>query len=124
MIEEKLSSLLNCLKDRNPCTEECFECINFYFTTKLSKNLNKYFINDKYLQIIKRVINLKIFSFIICYDISLNENIFPQYIGILNDIFKVIHRVLILISKYFYNKIIDDNSNIWVKKLHNIKKWT
>ena len=120
MIEEKLSSLLNCLKDRNPCTEECFECINFYFTTKLSKNLNKYFINDKYLQIIKRVMNLKIFAFIICYDISLNENIFPQYIGILNDIFKVIHRVLILISKYFYNKIIDDNSNIWVKKLHNL----
>ena len=119
MIEEKLSSLLNCLDNRNPCTEECFECINFYFTTKLSKNLNKYFINDKYLQIIKRVMNLKIFAFIICYDISLNENIFPQYIGILNDIFKVIHRVLILISKYFYNKIIDD-SNIWVKKLHNL----
>lgn len=63
--------------------------------------------------------NLKIFAFIICYDISLNENIFPQYVGILNDIFKVIHRVLILISKYFYNKIIDD-SNIWVKKLHNL----
>ena len=120
MIEEKLSSLLNCLKDRNPCTEECFECINFYFNTKLSKNLNKYFINDKYLQIIKRVMNLKLFAFIICYDISLNENIFPQYIGILNDIFNVIHRVLILISKYFYNKIIDDNSNIWVKKLHNL----
>jgi len=119
MIEEKLSSLLNCLDNGNPCTEECFECINFYFTTKLCKNLNKYFINDKYLQIIKRVMNLKLFAFIICYDISLNENIFPQYIGILNDIFKVIHRVLILISKYFYNKIIDD-SNIWVKKLHNL----
>jgi len=120
MIEEKLSSILNCLNQGNPCTEECFEFINFYFTTKLSKNLNKYFINDKHLQTIKRVMNLKLFALIICYDISLNENIFPQYIKILNEIFKVIHRVLILISKYFYNKIIDDNSNIWVKKLHNL----
>ena len=120
MIEEKLSSLLNCIDNSNPCTEECFECINFYFTTKLCKNLNKYFINEKYLQTIKRVMNLKLFAFILCYDISLNENIFPQYIVILKQIFKIIHIILILISKYFYNKIIDDNSNIWVKKLHNL----
>ena len=120
MIEEKLSSLINCLKDCNPCTEECFEFLNFYFTTKLSKNLNSYFINKNYLTIIKRAINLTLFSFILCYDISLKENIFPQYIFSLNELFGNIHNILILLAKYFSNKIIEANNNIWVKKLQNL----
>ena len=120
MIEEKLSSLINCLSNNNPCTEECFECLNFYFTTKLSKNINKYFINEKYLQIIKKIMNLILFSYILCYHISLNENIFPQFIATLKGLFDSIHNILILISKYFSNKIIEDCSNIWVKKLQNL----
>ena len=120
MMEEKLSSLINCLVDCNPCTEECFEFLNFYFTTKLSKNLNIYFTNKNYLNIIKRAINIKLFSFILCYDISLNENIFPQYIVTLDKLFGHIHTILILLSKYFCNKIIESNDNIWVKKLQNL----
>ena len=120
MMEEKLSSLINCLVDCNPCTEECFEFLNFYFTTKLSKNLNTYFANQDYLNIIKRAINLKLFSLILCYDISLNENIFLQYVVTLDKLFGYIHNILILLSEYFYNKIIESNDNIWVKKLQNL----
>ena len=120
MMEEKLSSLINCLRDCNPCSEECFECLNFYFTTKLSKNLNTYFKNKNYLILIKRAINLKLFSFILCYDISLNENIFHQYIVSLDELFGYIHNILILLAKYFCNKIIESNDNIWVKKLQNL----
>ena len=120
MMEEKLSSLINCLVDCNPCTEECFEFLNFYFTTKLSKNLNTYFANQDYLRIIKRAINLKLFSLILCYDISLNENIFLQYVVTLDKLFGYIHNILILLSEYFYNKIIESNDNIWVKKLQNL----
>ena len=120
MIEEKLSSLINCLVDCNPCTEECFEFLNFYFTTKFSKNLNVYFSNKNYLIIIKRAINLKLFSFILCYDISLNENLFPHYIVTLDELFGHIHEIFILISKYFCNKIIESNNNMWVKRLQNL----
>ena len=120
MMEEKLSSLINCLRDCNPCSEECFEFLNFYFTTKLSKNLNTYFTNKNYLIIIKRTINLKLFSFILCYNISLNENIFHQYIVSLDELFGYIHNILILLAKYFCNKIIESNDNIWVKKLQNL----
>ena len=120
MIEEKLSSLLNCLANCNPCTEECFECLNFYFTTKLSKNICNYFLKEKHLKIIKHAMNLKLFSFILCYDISLNEDIFPQYIVILDELLGCIHTILILISKYFCNKIMEDNSNIWVNKLQKL----
>ena len=121
MIEEKLSSLINCLVNFNPCTEECFECLNFYFTTKLSKNLNKYFIKENYLQIIKKAMKLKLFAYILCYDISLNEENFPSFIVNLDELFGYVHNILILISKYFCNKISNnDNSNIWVKKLQNL----
>ena len=120
MMEEKLSSLINCLRDCNPCSEECFECLNFYFTTKLSRNLNTYFKNKNYLILIKRAINLKLFSFILCYDISLNENVFHQYKVSLDELFGYIHNILILLSKYFCNKIIESNDNIWVKKLQNL----
>ena len=120
MIEEKLSSLINCLRDCNPCIEECFEFLNFYFTTKLSKNLNSYFTNQNNLNIIKRAINLQLFSCILCYDISLKPNIFPQFIVSLDELFGIIHNILILLAKYFSNKIIEANNNIWVKKLQNL----
>jgi Dullard-like phosphatase family protein len=120
MIEEKLSSLIKCLSDCNPCTEECFECFNFYFTTKFSQNFNKYFINDNYFQLIKKIIILILFSYILCYDICLNENIFQQYIIDLKDLFNCVHIIIILISKYFSNRIVENNSNIYVKKLQNL----
>ena len=120
MIEEKLSSLINCLRDCNPCVEECFEFLNFYFTTKLSKNLNSYFTNQNNLNIIKRAINLELFSCILCYDISLKQNIFPQFIVSLDELFGIIHNILILLAKYFSNKIMEANDNIWVKKLQNL----
>ena len=120
MIEEKLSSLINCLNNNNPCAEESFECINFYYTTKFSKNIDIYFTKEKNANIIKKALNIKIFSYIICYDISLNEDIFSKYILILKQIFSDVHEILILISKFFCNKIISNHSNIWVKKLHNL----
>ena len=120
MIEEKLSSLIYCLNNNNPCAEESFECINFYFTTKFSKNIDKYFTKEKNANIIKKALNIKIFAYIICYDISLNEDIFSKYISILKQIFSDIHDILILISKFFCNKIISNHSNMWVKKIHNL----
>ena len=119
MIEEKLSSLINCLNNLNPCAEESFECINFYFTTKFSKNIDNYF-KEKNAKIIKKALNIKIFSFIICYDISINEDIFSKYISDLKQIFSFVHDILILISKFFCNKIISNHANLWVKKLHNL----
>jgi Dullard-like phosphatase family protein len=120
MIEEKLSSLINCLYNNNTCAEESFECINFYFTTKFCKNINIYFSKEITSNIIKKALNLKIFSYILCYDISLHDEIFTQYISIFREIFSNIHNILILISKFFCNKTAKHYSNIWVKKLHNL----
>ena len=120
MIEEKLSSLINCLNNNNPCAEESFECINFYFTTNFSKNIDNYFTKENISKIINKALNIKIFSFIICYDISLHEKIFMNYIAILKQIISNVHSILILISKFFCNKIISNKSNLWVTKLYNL----
>ena len=119
MIEEKLSSLINCLNNNNPCAEESFEYINFYFTTNFSKNIDNYFTKENISKIINKALNIKIFSFIICYDISLNEDIFSNYIIILKQVFANVHSILILISKFFCNKMKSNQSNIWVQKLNN-----
>ena len=120
MIEEKLSSLINCLNNNNPCAEESFEYINFYFTTNFSKNIDNYFTKENISKIINKALNIKIFSFIICYDISLNEDIFSNYIIILKQVFSNVHSILILISKFFCNKMKSNQSNIWVQKLNNL----
>ena len=121
MIDEKLNSVISCLIDNNPCTEECFECFDFYFKTKFSENLDNFFLNEKYLIIAKRSINVILFSLILCYDISLNENIFPQFNGYLQEIYNYTRKIFTLISKYFSNKITNDSvSNIWVQKLKHL----
>jgi hypothetical protein len=37
--------LISCLNNNTPCAEESFECINFYFTTKFSKSIDKFSAN-------------------------------------------------------------------------------
>jgi len=93
MIEEKLSSLINCLANFNPFTEERFECLNFYFITKLSKNINKYFIKENFLLIIKKAKKLKLFSYILCEEISLIEENFPLFIVNLYKLFGYVHNI-------------------------------
>lgn len=119
MIEEKLAAIISCVVTNNPCAEECFEWFNFYYNTSLSINLHKYFIKDDYIKIIKRAINLKIFSLMLCYDISLNEVQFMQNQNYLNSILGYDNCILILVSKYFCNKIADCQ-NPWVDKLNQL----
>ena len=120
MLEEKINSIISCLFDNNPCTEECFECFDFYFKTNFSQNISKFFLNEKFLITVKHSINLILFSLILCYDISLDENIFPQYNGFLIEIFHFVHKIFILISNYFYNKMENNSTNIWINKLKSL----
>ena len=43
-----------------------------------------------------------------------------NYIAILKQIISNVHSILILISKFFCNKIISNKSNLWVTKLYNL----
>ena len=118
MTEEKLSAVISCIQNGATCEEECFDWFNSYYHTALSNNIEKYFIKDEYIKIIRRAVNLNVFSLMLCYDISYNPPIFNECLYKLNEIMSYNHTILILISKYFSNKIIDHN--LWVIKLEQL----
>ena len=118
MTEEKLSAVINCLRDKKPCAEECFEWMNSFAQSELIYNIDKYFVKEQFIKMIKISINANIFSLILCYVISIDEKIFENFWNNLFEIMKINHRILILMCKYFSNKIID--RNLWVEKLKQL----
>ena len=118
MTEEKLSAVISCIQNGVTCEEECFDWFNSYYHTALSNNIEKYFIKDEYIKIIRRAVNLNVFSLMLCYDISYNPLIFNECLYKLNEIMSYNHTILILIAKYLSNKIIDHN--LWVNKLEQL----
>ena len=120
MTEEKLSAVLNCIQDKKPCAEECFEWMNSYIQSDLINHIDIFFVKEQFIKIIKISMNLNIFSLILCYVISLNEIYFEKLYLNLLEIMSINHRIFILVCKYFSNKIID--RNIWVEKLNQLIK--
>ena len=118
MTEEKLSAVINCIEDGKPCAEECFEWMNSYSQSDLINNIEKFFIKEQFIAIIRVSINLNIFSLMLCYVISLDEIVFSKWSIYLLNIMKNNHRILILISKYLKNRIIDNN--IYVERLNQL----
>ena len=106
MTEEKLSAVISCISNGITCEEECFDWFNSYFNTALSNYIEKYFIKEEFIKVIRIAINLNVFSLMLCYDISYNPEAYN-------------HEILILISKYLSNKIID-SKNLWVNKLQQL----
>ena len=119
MTEEKLSAVRSCISNGATCEEECFDWFNSYFNTALCNYIEKYFIKEEYINIIKIAMNLNIFSLMLCYDISYNQILFNELQYKLNEIMSYNHAIFILISKYLSNKIID-NKNLWVNKLEQL----
>ena len=118
MIEEKLYTIIKCIQKNSTCVEESFEFFNTFFNTELSSNFEKFFINDDYIKIVKRAVNINIFSIMLCYYVSFDVNIYFICRIKLNEIMTMNHMVLILISKYLLNKILDNN--FWVIKLSQL----
>ena len=118
MTEEKLSAVISCIQNGATCEEECFDWFNSYYHTALSNNIEKYFIKDEYVKVIRRAVNLNVFSLMLCYDLSYNPGLFTKCQFKLNEIMNFNHMILILISKYLSNKIIDHN--LWVNKLEQL----
>ena len=118
MTEEKLSAVINCLKDKKPCAEECFEWMNSYVQSDLILHIEKYFVKEQFIRLIKISMNLNVFSLILSYIMSLNEKNFEKFWNNLFEIMCINHRIFILTCKYFSNKIMD--RNIWVEKLNQL----
>ena len=100
MTEEKLSAVISCISNGATCEEECFDWFNSYFNTALSNYIEKYFIKEEFMKVIRIANNLNVFSLMLCYDISYNQEAFNELQYKLNEIMNYNHAILILISKY------------------------
>ena len=119
MIEEKLSGVISCIQNGITCEEECFDFLDSYYHTTLSNNIEKYFIiKDEYVKIVRRAVNLNIFSLMLCYKISYNYKLFVNYQSKLEEIMNSNHMNFILISKYLLTKVIENNQ--WVNLLEQL----
>ena len=103
MTEEKLSAVISCISNGITCEEECFDWFN----------------REEFIKVIRIAINLNVFSLMLCYDISYNPEAFNELQYKLNEMMNYNHEILILISKYLSNKIID-SKNLWVNKLQQL----
>jgi Dullard-like phosphatase family protein len=92
--------------------------MNSYVQSDLILHIEKYFVKEQFIRLIKISMNLNIFSLILSYIMSLNEKNFEKFWNNLFEIMCINHRIFILICKYFSNKIMD--RNIWVEKLNQL----
>ena len=123
LFEEKTTNIRNSLQNSLECHNECFDYWNFYFTSSLHENLEKYFVDEKNKTLILLVIRQNLLSIMLCYDISFHTEIFKELIIHLRELMLQHHIILMLISKFLYNKIIfENNENIWIKKLEILIK--
>ena len=123
LFEEKTTNIRDSLQNTLECHNECFDYWNFYFTSSLHENLENYFVDEKNKTLILLVIRQNLLSIMLCYDISFHDEIFKELIIHLRELMRQHHIILMLISKFLYNKIIfENNENIWIKKLEILIK--
>ena len=122
MDSDKYMNIINCIKKGNYCYDECFEWWNFYFNSSLCNQFDKYFVVEKNKKVIQYANNQELFSIILCYDLSFQPILYNHLSSLLLELILYHYKVLILISKYLYSKIIISGYNIWVKKLENMIK--
>ena len=122
MSEEKLISIFQSLNQRMPCYDECFELFRFYTDTSLHTKIEKYIGKKQYLSRVKNAIKFQFFSVMLCYDFSFNEMFFAKYNSYMQNIIKICHEIIILIFKYFSNRIVENSYNIWIQKLELLIK--
>ena len=122
MDSDKYMNIINNIKKGNYCYDECFEWWNFYFNSSLCNQFDKYFVVEKNKKVIQYANNQELFSIILCYDLSFQPILYNHLSSLLLELILYHYKILILISKYLYSKIIISGYNIWVKKLENMIK--
>ena len=126
ILEKKLSDIKYTLTRKNLIINECFEYINYYYNSTLYKNIDDLLkINNIESNDLKMCLGYNLLSIMICYNCSLELNIFEQTHLLLKEILESNYKNLVLIYEYIIKNIIsnnriDINNNIWILKMNNI----
>ena len=125
LLEEKIRKILLKINNYEICDEECQNFITFYFSINFYKKELELFEKNKNKKKISNYMKLEILCYLLCYDISLNEN-FNQASILLKTIINLLHdNYLVLMSYilYLYNNKNYENSPadvLWLNKIEKI----
>ena len=121
VIEEKLNIIIDCLKNNKEINKQCFDFWNYFFNCSIFKKIEKIFSEEKDINIIKLSINYELMSLIICYEYSLDLDIYMEInIKLLemmelnyNNLMALFQQFLINFRDYIFE-------SDWIKKVSNI----
>jgi len=121
ILQEKLKDIIIALNKTKIMANECFEFWNFYYNCSIYCQLEKLFTNPFESNTVRISINYLLFSIMICYDYSFENDILLESYSMLLNLIKINYKNLMIICEHILNKISNESlNNIWVKKLKNI----
>ena len=125
ILESKIMDIRNTLSRKNLIINECFEYLNYYYNSSIYKNIDCLFMNKVDINNIKTYLGYKLLSVIICYNCSLDINIFEQTYLLLKEILQLNYTNIILLYEYILDNIISNNyinikNNLWLLKMKNL----
>ena len=119
IIEDKLNTVLNKLKQDKNSSEEFFDLFNYFFSSSLKpkfEQIYKYLLAET--EALKIFINHSLILIIICYDFSLNENNNNSNIKFsLYESMRLIYINLLMIISPLKNKIKNENKDCYNLRL-------
>ena len=120
ILEEKLIEIINALNINKVVHNECFEWWNFYYNCSLFTTIEKAFKREDS-GIIISSIKYELFTLMLCYDISFNNNLLNKVFIMIKALLNLNHKNLLIICEYILSKISNESlGNIWVYKLNDL----
>jgi Dullard-like phosphatase family protein len=123
ILKQKMIDIKNTLSGKNLVINECFEYLNYYYNSSIYNNFEYLFANIKDINYLKIYLGYKILSIIICYNCSLDINVFEQTYLLLKEIIDLDYKCIILLFEYIFENILinneDNKNNLWLLIMKN-----
>ena len=120
ILYEKMKLIIEKINTFQPCDNECYNYIQYYFCNNFPLKISNFFLNKDNKYNISCYIKIEILCFFLCYDIS-HSNFFNQTTILLKTILNIIHTNCLILIYFIINisKNNFNNSNL-LKKIINI----
>ena len=124
ILKERMVNIKNALSRKNLINNECFEYLNYYYNSSVYNNFEHLFANCMNINNLKICLGYKLLSIFICYNCSLDINVFEQTHLLLKEIMDLNYKNIILLFEYIFENVlhkndINSNNNLWLFKIEN-----
>ena len=124
ILKERMVDIKNALSRKNLINNECFEYLNYYYNSSVYNNFDHLFANCMNINNLKICLGYKLLSIFICYNCSLDINVFEQTHLLLKEIIDLNYKNIILLFEYIFENVlqkndINTNNNLWLFKIEN-----